>query len=158
MIVAATGHRPGKLGGHGHQVQCDLVDLGMRYVSAARPDMVISGMALGWDMAIAEAARNYQVPFIAAIPFYTQHAAWPKESQERYFNLLRQAHSVVIVCPGEYASWKMQRRNEWMVDHADRVVALWDCQQVSGGTANCVRYAERAGKPIDNLWDEWVKK
>ncbi|WP_188052008.1 hypothetical protein [Azospirillum sp. Sh1] len=49
----------------------------------------------------------------------------------------------------------MNTRNEWMVDHSDRLLALWDGSQ--GGTANCVRYARGLGRPIDNLWSEWEK-
>lgn len=156
MIIAATGHRPDRLGGYGQDVTADLLNIACRYIDRVRPTAAISGMALGWDTAWAEAALMCGVPLIAAVPFYTQPSKWPLEPRLRYFDLLHRAQSVSIVSSGEYAVWKMQRRNEWMVDHADRVVALWDCQQVSGGTANCVRYAERADKPIDNLWDEWI--
>lgn len=37
-----------------------------------------------------------------------------------------------------------------MVDDADRILALWDGS--SGGTANCVGYANDIKKPITNLW------
>jgi uncharacterized phage-like protein YoqJ len=40
----------------------------------------------------------------------------------------------------------MQIRNEWMVDRADQVIAIWD--GTSGGTANCVEYATKMNKPI----------
>ena len=40
----------------------------------------------------------------------------------------------------------MQKRNEYMVDLADRVIAVWDGSK--GGTANCVKYAEKVGKEI----------
>jgi uncharacterized phage-like protein YoqJ len=40
----------------------------------------------------------------------------------------------------------MQDRNIWMVDHCDALIAVWD--GTSGGTANCVRYAQKVGKPI----------
>ena len=58
-----------------------------------------------------------------------------------------------VVSPGAYASWKFERRNEWMVDHADRVVALWS--GAPGGTARCVAYARQTGTPIDNIWARW---
>ena len=34
----------------------------------------------------------------------------------------------------------MQERNEWMVNNCDVLIAVWD--GTSGGTANCVKYAE----------------
>jgi O-acetyl-ADP-ribose deacetylase (regulator of RNase III) len=39
-----------------------------------------------------------------------------------------------------------QRRNERMVDLSDMVVAFWDGS--SGGTGNCVRYAQKVGKKM----------
>ena len=44
-------------------------------------------------------------------------------------------------------------RNEWMVNNADRVVALWN--GTPGGTTGTVNYAKQQGIPIDNLWDKW---
>ena len=46
----------------------------------------------------------------------------------------------------EYKPWLMQKRNEYMVDLADKVIAVWDGSK--GGTGNCVRYAEKCGKEI----------
>lgn len=62
-----------------------------------------------------------------------------------------------MVCSGRYAPEKMQRRNEWMVDHCTEVVALWD--GTPGGTANCLRYANQPAieRPVVNLWPEFVK-
>ena len=40
----------------------------------------------------------------------------------------------------------MQKRNEYMVDLADIVIAVWDGS--ASGTGNCVRYTERCGKKI----------
>jgi uncharacterized phage-like protein YoqJ len=40
----------------------------------------------------------------------------------------------------------MQKRNEWMVDHADAVIAVWDGSP--SGTANCIGYARKKRRPI----------
>ena len=45
-----------------------------------------------------------------------------------------------------YAVWKMQKRNEWMVDNCDAVIAVWD--GAPGGTANTVDYARKLGKSV----------
>jgi uncharacterized phage-like protein YoqJ len=45
----------------------------------------------------------------------------------------------------------MQRRNEWMVERADVILALWNGS--SGGTANCVAYARQRGSRIVNVWE-----
>lgn len=154
MIFAATGHRPDKLGGYGPEVSARLTRFAEAYLDLFfRPSSVITGMALGWDTAWAQAAARLRIPFIAAVPFEGQECRWPLGSQQLYRALLEKAKEVVVVSPGGYDPAKMQIRNQWMVDHADLVVALWNGS--SGGTANCVRYAESQGKPIDNVWSAW---
>lgn len=157
-ILAATGHRPDKLGGYGPDVFESLVNLATGYFvlaksAGAAPDGVISGMALGWDMAWAEAAYRSGLPFVAAVPFEGQERLWPDSSKRQHADLLKRAAQVVVVCPGGYDPQKMQTRNRWMVDHADGLVALWDGS--SGGTANCVKYAQRIGRPVVNLWSAY---
>jgi uncharacterized phage-like protein YoqJ len=79
---------------------------------------------------------------IAAVPFEGQEKKWPKSSQDLYNEILAYPKCVKkIVCEGGYEVWKMQKRNEWMVDNADYLVAVWDNSE--GGTANCVRYARK---------------
>ncbi len=153
MIVAATGHRPDKLGGHSDRTRLALGGLATEYLAMTRPDKVVSGMALGWDQTVAAACVALDIPFIAAVPFEGQERTWPAEAQTRYRWLLTQAESVEIVC--DYNSTKaFQVRNEWMVDRADRMAALWDGSW--GGTFNCVKYAEKRGVPVDNLWRRWT--
>jgi hypothetical protein len=155
MIVAATGHRPDKLGGYGIGPATHRLQLARAWLEVVRPTRVISGMALGWDQAWAQAAVDLGIPFVAAVPFAGQEQAWPPLSQDAFARLLRAAAEVVIVSPGGFSGAAMQVRNEWMVDRCDLVAALWDGSP--GGTANCVRYAERVGRPIVNLWPGWLK-
>ena len=58
LRIAATGHRPGKLGGHRQPVYDALRELAEEYFSEENPSLVITGMALGWDIAIAQAAAQ----------------------------------------------------------------------------------------------------
>lgn len=150
MKLAATGHRPSKLGGL--DVTDRLRRLARDYLVTSRPDEVISGMALGWDMAWAEAALELGIPLIAAVPFRGQEVRWPDSAQRRYHSVLRRAE-VVIVSNGGYSPFKMQARNRWMVERCDKVVALWNGSP--GGTANCIAIANVLTKPVDNLWREF---
>lgn len=155
MIIAATGHRPDKLGGYGRDVETKLKALALRYLRARMPSVTagISGMATGWDTAWALALLELKIPLIAAVPFVGQEKVWPVAAQERYRRILRRATRVEVICVGGFMPGKLQVRNEWMVDHCDRVAALWDGKK-GGGTANCIAYA--AGrKPIDHLWEMW---
>lgn len=153
MIIAATGHRPPKLGGYGADVRRALEALAFEYLMRQRPTSVISGMALGWDQAFAIAACQYGIPFTAAVPFEGQHLRWPIESQRRFEWLLSKA-AVVKIISDHLSNHTMQARNEWMVDQANKMCALWDGS--FGGTFNCLRYAKKVQRPVDNLWSRWI--
>jgi len=153
-IIAVTGHRPSKLGGYSFINQLKLVSFATIQLDQLEPYKVITGMAQGWDQAVANACFIMKVPYIAAVPFKGQERMWPEASQKVYNWLLENASEVVIVSGGAYKPWKMQVRNEWMVDNSKLVLSLWD--GTPGGTANCVRYTKSKGKPLVNVWDEWV--
>ena len=155
-IVSVAGHRLGrKLGGYGKEVLAALQRVALRGLEQLQPDEVITGMALGWDQAVALACIELGIPFIAAVPCDGQERLWPAASQELYKSILERAAKVVVVSPGEYAPWKMYKRNEWMVDNSDQVLALWDGSP-DGGTAACVRYAQSKGKGVLNVWSLWL--
>lgn len=149
-----TGHRPAKLGGFNENTYKRLRALARSMISSLKPETVITGMALGWDQAGAHACIDLGIPFTAAVPFKGQEGKWPYASQREFHDLLSHASEIVIVRQGGYATWKMQMRNEWMVDNADQVLALWDGSP--GGTANCVRYAESLRRPIVNAWPKFL--
>jgi uncharacterized phage-like protein YoqJ len=150
-VVAGTGHRPDKLGGYSLAAHMDLVATARGWLEQHPVRGVISGMALGWDQALALAAADLGIPFMAAVPCDEQDRMWPAGSRRDYQRLLARAAKVLVVSPGPYAAWKMQTRNVWMVDRADIILAMWN--GTSGGTANCIEYAKSRGKTITNLWN-----
>ena len=156
MIIAGTGHRPNKLGGYGDDVKIKLQKFAVSMINnlKVKPDRIISGMALGWDQALARAAVELGIPFIAAVPFRGQEMAWPASSQKEYAELLTLALKTIYVSEPGYYKQKMQIRNAFMVNSCDIVLALWD--GTPGGTKNCLDYATyRAKKMVINVWDEW---
>lgn len=161
-VFAGTGHRPPKLivpglGNAYHpEVYALLVDVVAGVLERERPAEVISGMALGYDQALAAAAIQCGIPFTAAVPYEGQERVWPAASQRQYRRLLDRAAQVVVVCPGGHSNASLQRRNEFMVEHGSHVLACWDGGP-EGGTANCIRYANRLRRPIVNLWPEWQR-
>lgn len=146
ITIAATGHRPHKLG---YSTEEQLANLIEQYLTRHSPQRAISGMAIGWDMIFAETALKMNIPLICAIPFIDQPARWPSHLVARWAKIKRAATEIHVISP-IYSLAAFQRRNEWMVDHADRICALWNGS--AGGTANCIRYAHEKGKPVDNLW------
>lgn len=160
MIIAGTGHRPDKIrlgtrDAYHHQVHSRLVDLARAVLQRKAPTRVISGMAQGWDTALAIAAVDLGIAFDAYVPFEGQESRWPAAAQRRYRDLLSRAATVVIVCEGGYSVEKMQTRNERMVDDSDLVVALWN--GTPGGTRNCIDYAETVGRRWENQWRFWLR-
>ena len=47
-----------------------------------------------------------------------------------------------------------QRRNEFMVDHSNLVIAVWNGEK--SGTKNTIDYAERKGVKVVNLLDSYI--
>lgn len=155
MIIAGTGHRPDKLGGYSDKVSHRLVQLAVACIRKYKPTVVISGMALGWDQALAEAAIAELVPLWAYVPFDGQDKKWPEASQARYRELLDLAEEAKVIDSGGYSAAAMQKRNQAMVDDCDMLLALWNGSP--GGTANCIKYAESIKQVTTNVWDSWVK-
>lgn len=152
MKISFSGHRPDKLPNKetGYKIPnptYDFVVKSLREVLLKlKPEIAISGMALGVDSWAAEICLELGIPFIAAIPFIGQEKVWPQSSKDQYNFLLSKASEKVIVNPGGYAAWKMQARNQWMSDQADQIIAVWDGSD--GGTGNCVKYVKKINKPL----------
>lgn len=153
MIAAFTGHRPDKFGDWdpGHPV-IPRIRKELRDVLAREwPLYAISGMALGFDTWAAETCIELGIPFIAVIPCDNMDARWSLPAQQRFQMLCSQAREIIVVSPGPYQRWKMQKRNEWMVDHCSKLIAAFDGSP--GGTYNCLEYAAQVGRFVQYL--EW---
>lgn len=147
MIIAFTGHRPNKLGFYKPNplqswIRSEITGL----LSELKPQYTIVGGALGVDTWAAEISKELGIPYILAAPFTGQEKMWPDQSQSHYHFLKSLAKEYVVVCDGGYAAWKMQKRNEYMVDRCDKLIAVWD--GTPGGTGNCVGYANKIGREI----------
>ena len=163
MEICVTGHRPNKLFGYDiHSEAYNKIRHSLKlaiYTLLKDCDdtdvTVYSGMALGVDQIFVEEmvkARAYykskdiNFRIVAAVPFESQDCKWPEASKKLYHELLDQCDEKVIVSEGKYSPILMQKRNEFMVDHSDCVIAVWDGSR--GGTGNCVEYARNQEKHI----------
>lgn len=164
--LCVTGHRPNQMFGYDiHSSKYDKIRENLERVIVSKSQEAydkygvdtfryISGMALGVDTIFFETALylrehsgEFTVQVIAAVPFLGQERQWPRESRKEYHELLKQADETIVVSKGGYEAWKMQRRNEFMVDHSDVVVAVYNGAKF-GGTKNCVDYAIKRNKDI----------
>lgn len=154
--VCVTGHRPNRLGGYGLSVFNRLTVLAKKALDKYKPDVVYVGMAIGWDMAVARACHELDIPFVACVPFDGQESKWPERWRAWHRFLLSVASDVVIVSEGGFSKAAMTKRDQFMVDKSDTVVSLWSGDP-SSGTGRCVQYATERGKTVRNLWQSWIK-
>lgn len=148
-IVCFTGHRPEKLTRPERLIKCDL-EKQIRRAVASGLNIFITGMARGVDIWAAEIVlklRNvgYPIKLICACPYNGFERAWNREWQAKYRYILTAADRVIFVCDG-YSQSCFQIRNEWMVNHASRVIAVFNGK--NSGTKNTIEYAKKVGLPI----------
>lgn len=155
MIISGTGHRPDKLGGYTEEAHKFLVKLAVIWLKKYKPSKVIIGMAMGWDLALGEAAIFCEIPLICAVPFAGFHNKWSNLYKYKYELILSLAEKVVYVTEGGYEVWKLHKRNEWMVDESVKILAVWDGSE--GGTNNCINYAKKKNKPVVNLYSSYLQ-
>lgn len=171
--IAFTGHRPDKLGGYDWNSDANQRNI-LKLTSAVLDIIKDSGDtdfefyfggALGTDQMAFEIVSLIQAKHpewnfrkIFCIPFKNQPNKWPPISRQRYEKHKEKAEQIVYVDTIEgysfdnlnkdiYHPAKMQKRNEYMVDNCDILIALYDGNG-TGGTASCLKYAEARRKRI----------
>ena len=148
--VCFTGHRPEKLTRFERLIKRDL-EKQIRQAIADGLNVFISGMARGVDIWAAEIVLKLRdagqpIKLMCACPYDGFEQGWSKEWQERYSTILAAADYVKYVCPG-YSRSCFQIRNEWMVNHSARVIAVFNNQP--SGTMNTIEYAIRQNVPVE---------
>lgn len=115
----------------------------------------ISGMAEGADMDFADDVlfwRSnldddiYHITLEAALPYPPKPAKTDSERLKMRDWVLQQCDYKHIVSP-YYHKGCMQKRNCYMVDKSDLVLAVWNGKE-EGGTWNTIKYARSKGKSI----------
>lgn len=152
IILSITGHRPDKFDDDYEGEYPVAVSVRMwlgDHFTFYNPDKVIWGCAQGVDTWAAEEAIELGIPIHAAIPFEGFDKSWSYDARRKLENLLKKCSDVTIVSVGSYRAWYFQVRNEWMVDHSDKLLAVWN--GTAGGTWNCIQYARKIEHPIDYI-------
>lgn len=176
LKISFTGHRPNKLGGYqwGNKIQKEvskeieknILDIIER--TEEKEIVFYSGGAIGVDQIAFEVVDSLKevIWFIdeditiknnIAIPFKDQDRLWRINDKERYKSQKKRADNVIYVDTekgyetygaeeGKYDVRKMQKRNEYMVDNSDILIAIFDGSK--SGTKNCIDYAKKHNKEI----------
>ena len=147
--VCFTGHRPEKLTRTEKDIVRDL-EKEIRQAIADGLSVFITGMARGvdiWAAQIVLSLRNsgYDIKLICACPYDGFESGWSKDWQKQYKEILATADYVKYVCEG-YSRSCFQIRNEWMVNHAARVIAVFNGEK--SGTKNTIDYAAKVDVPV----------
>ena len=113
----------------------------------------ITGMARGVDIWAAEVVLEMResgmpVRLICTSPYAGFEKNWSEEWQYRYSTVLDKADLVLFICK-RYSRSCFQIRNEWMVDHANRVIAVFNGEK--GGTKNTIEYARARAVAISEI-------
>ena len=144
-----TGHRPEKL----FLIDSEIIKALEKAISKAVADgftTFISGMARGVDIWAAEIVlklrkKNKQIHLICASPYEGFETRWSADWQKRYRKIMKMADYVKFVSPS-YSPACFQIRNEYMVNHSNRVIAVYNGE--AGGTRNTINYANKIGVEI----------
>jgi predicted Rossmann fold nucleotide-binding protein DprA/Smf involved in DNA uptake len=151
--VAVSGHTPFVLGGYTDETAQRLFELARWWLDEKRPREIVSGLAAGWDLAVAKAAVATGVPLVAALAYRGQADAWPADAAQEFRDIVSAAAEVYVYnetkAHGCYA-----RRDRWVLERGTVVLALWS--GIDGGTARALATAAKMDRPVFNVWEHWI--
>ena len=141
-----AGHRPERLGIEEQQVRAFL-EREIKAAYSCGMNVFISGMARGVDQWAADIVLKMKESFpdirlICAIPYVGFERSWNERDRREYARIAARADLVRFIGNGSGRSCFM-RRNRWMVEHASRLIAVWNGKP--SGTAATIKYAYVAG-------------
>ena len=144
-----SGHRPEKLDEPEENVKKWLSEQIDSAITAGYTTF-ISGCAMGVDiwagqLVLQKKTKNPALHLIAATPWPGFSNRWSIDWQAQYSDLMKNADLIVPIC-NHYHKGVFQQRNEWMVDHSNRVIAFYN--GAPGGTRNTIEYAEKKGVEV----------
>lgn len=152
---AFTGHRPERLDLPEAQVIAWL-EKEIRKAAEDGYTQFITGMQRGVDLWAAEAVLKLRgegkpLRLVKACAFKGMESQWDRTWQTRYRHILFAGNETFYISerPGRSAFF---RRNNWMVDHASRLIAVYT--GAPGGTKETIKYAKAQGLEVVCIADE----
>ncbi len=95
---------------------------------------------------VLELKEKYpQITLECAIPYERQAVRWPEALRNRYFSIAEQCDQETML-QTHYTPDCLRKRNRYMVDHADIVLAVWNGSP--SGTGQTVWFAQNRRKPV----------
>ena len=97
------------------------------------------------EIVLALKEKYPQITLECAIPYERQAAYWSEPLRNRYFSIAERCDQETML-QTHYTPDCLWKRNRYMVDHADIVLAVWNGSP--SGTGQTVWYARETGKPV----------
>lgn len=136
-IISVTGHR--KL----EHSEEEIKDSFLTYLTDLKePVTVNTGMALGFDLLIAEICLCENIEYNAILPFENH-----LKGNEKFEILKEGALKTIIVSPGPYEKWKYYKRDQWLVNNCSELYAYLITKENSG-TRLTVNFAIKNQKQV----------
>ena len=155
MIFGTTGHRVVQQNEPGDLDRFARLFLGVLRGKIGADLEMITGLARGWDTSVALACCELNIPFRAYTPFKGQERLWPEADRSTYLNLLCEAKSVTVE-GGFPATVFYHLRDQRIVRDGEAGLLALDSGRPSG-THTTVLYADRIGRNVTPLWDDWIR-
>ena len=158
--VAFTGHRPEKLPWGVNENGADALLYKFRLREALEHLIshdyynFLSGAARGFDTIAAEIVLSLRedypwIKLTVVLPCADQVRKWSDADRERWENIITYSDHVETLQP-HYDNRCMFRRNRYLVDHADLILAAYDGHS-RGGTSMTIDYAHRKKVKVRRL-------
>lgn len=151
-FVAGTGPRPLKIADQ--QTKDEVARWIYDRLTQLPVEQVLSGMAEGFDEALAKVAIHLKLPTVAVLPsasygkyYWGENSLTGRDRLGEFDELIEQCDYIEQVRSHHMFGAANRDRNAWLVKHADLFLTLdW---QNSKGTQHCLRLARQAGKMIE---------
>lgn len=150
-----TGHRSQKLGFGENSEQCSALKEKMRetiidLIENHSFTYFISGMAIGTDIYAAQIILDLKntypnITLECARPCESQADKWNKRDRKIYYDTLAVCDTETLL-QKPYTDDCMQKRNEYMVDHSDLILSVWN--GTPSGTGKTIEYAQSLKIPV----------
>lgn len=156
MRVALTGHRPQRLGLPDDELSDEWNNitywLGHQIIQAAEVSIIkgeavdlYCGMASGCDIAFGIVSSILKGGFDCKL-----HCILPCKnynSSHKLYNSIKDISDEWVELSDEFYKGCDNVRDQYMVDHCDVLLAIWDGDK-SGGVWSTIRKAQKAGKKV----------
>jgi len=129
------------------------------YIQSGIKTFIVGGTQ-GFDLTCAElilSLKKYNdISLVIAKPFTKHGIQWTEDLEKHFKIICEKADSVINVSLGDYSPRKMALRDQWMINHADHGIIMWN-EKHSGELFSCMKYSKKTGKTVITIHPETLQ-